>query len=122
MASYTGRKLDLGLPSTAGLLARMRRIPGFGPRIGLPVSQDPVLQARSIAAFFLAGSALAAISLFLPAPADRRDTVLLVAVFVSGITGVFSASGALDDCFGARVNSVPRFVAPIFSPPIRSTT
>jgi diguanylate cyclase (GGDEF)-like protein len=87
VASYTGGKLDLGLPSTARLLAPARRVRGFGPRVGLPVSQDPILQVRSIAAFFMAGSALAAISLLLPAPGDRRDTVLLVSVFVSGITG-----------------------------------
>jgi diguanylate cyclase (GGDEF)-like protein/putative nucleotidyltransferase with HDIG domain len=86
-ALQTKGKPAVSLPSRASLLGRLRRFPGFGPRIGLPVSQDPILQARSIAVFFLAGSALAAISLLLPAPADRRDTALLISVFVSGATG-----------------------------------
>jgi diguanylate cyclase (GGDEF)-like protein/putative nucleotidyltransferase with HDIG domain len=80
-------KPALSLPSRATLHGRLRRFPGFGPRIGLPVSQDPILQARSIAAFFMAGSALGALSLLLPAPADRRDTALLISVILSGGTG-----------------------------------
>jgi diguanylate cyclase (GGDEF)-like protein/putative nucleotidyltransferase with HDIG domain len=86
-ASQTMSKPALGLPLRATLHGRLRRFPGFGPRIGLPVSQDPILQARSIAAFFMAGSALGAISLLLPAPADRRDTALLLSVILSGGTG-----------------------------------
>jgi diguanylate cyclase (GGDEF)-like protein len=77
----------VGVPWAQRVYSRVRRIPGFGPRVGLPVSQDPILQARSIAAFFMAGSAMAAVSLLLPAPADRRDTLLFVSVLVSGATG-----------------------------------
>jgi diguanylate cyclase (GGDEF)-like protein len=87
VASQTNVRKTWGLSWSDSLLVRARRLPGFGPRIGLPVSQDRTLQARSIAAFFIAGAAMAALSLLLPAPADRRDNVLLVAVFVAGITG-----------------------------------
>jgi diguanylate cyclase (GGDEF)-like protein len=73
---------------TAGrLLTRQRLIPDFGPRVGLPASEDPILQARSIAAFFIAGSAMVAASLLLPAPADRNEMLLAVVVVVAGVTG-----------------------------------
>jgi hypothetical protein len=74
-SSQTEGKIAAGPPRTVGISRRLRLIPDFGPRVGLPASEDPILQARSIAAFFIAGSAMVALSLLLPAPADRDEAV-----------------------------------------------
>ncbi len=85
-ASQTEGQTAAEPPRMAGTLKRLR-IPDFGPRVGLPASEDPILQARSIAAFFIAGAVMVAVSLLLPAPADRDEALLAIVVFVAGVTG-----------------------------------
>jgi diguanylate cyclase (GGDEF)-like protein/putative nucleotidyltransferase with HDIG domain len=86
MEAHTGGRVA-GVP-LARVYERIRRMPAFGPRVGRPPSQDVVLQARSIAIFFLAGAALVLVSLLLPGPPERDQQLLLIAISVALSSGL----------------------------------